>query len=794
MRGASPGALVPTSTFVAAVAAASAVGAAVSGVGPTGSVVSDVVLAGLLGAAMVGAGLRAGPAACVVGGVVAVVSSGGSSPAAVAGGAALGLSAAVLAAGRAAPVLPALSAAGLAQAALRLEWPAPTGTSALVAAGVLAPVLLTGLARSSAATRRIVARATAASIVLSAVAAGLGLAGALGARSSVDEGVHAARDGLRAAEQADRAVAADRFGRAASAFEKADRSIGAWWTRPALAVPFVGQHARALRTLAGAGADLAGAGARAAREADPDSLRLSNGGFDLRALERVRAPLEAAMASLVRSRRSLGEARSPWLVTPVADRVDELTERVRSASDRTGTAVLALRNAPALLGGDGPRRYFIAVQNPAEARASGGLIGNWGELVAEDGHLALGRFGRTQELNTSGTPSARRISGPADYVRRYAPFKPNLYWQTVTMSPDFPSVAQVIAELYPQSGGAPVDGVISLDPFAFAALLRLTGPVSVEGGGEQLTAENAPRLLLHDQYVRFGESAEAERVDFLDVASRTVFLRLTSTTLPSPRKVADALAPAVAGRHLQLASTHPAEQRFFERIGAAGVMPPVRGDFVGVVTQNFDGNKIDWFLHRAYSYDAEFDPATGDVSATLEVQLRNDAPTDGLPRSVIGFGGFAAPGQPQTAFGENLLLLSVYSPLELRTMTVDDGQVLQVSRQNELGRRVYSALVSVQSMSTRTVTLQMRGRIRSGDYSADVLRQPTVTPDQATLSVSLAPGWRVRVDEAVDTVPGTTASAPGSASATVTMDRPRTFRVGADRPLGGLLNRLRRGR
>lgn len=785
---ASPPALVPKPAGTAALAVASGVGAAFAGAAPTGWVVTDALLAAALGAGLVLAASRAGPVACAVAGALAVLCSGGSTPAAVAAGAALGLVAAVLAVGRGAPVLLASAGAGLAQAGVRLEWPAPTGTSAIAAAVIVAPVLLGGLARGPKRARKVVLRAAGAAVLLSAVASVLAVLAALGARTSVDDGVRAAKDGLAAVERADRQEAADRFGQAAAAFDTADRSLGAWWARPALVVPVVGQHAKALRTLAGAGADLATVGARAAREADPATLRLTDGAFDLAAFERVREPLEAARASLARSRKALHDARSPWLVTPVADRVDELGDRVRSASGSTETAVLALRNAPGLLGSDGPRRYFLAVQTPAEARASGGLIGNWGELVADGGKISLGRFGRIQELNVAGDPASRRITKPADYVRRYGPYKPSLYWQTVTMSPDFPSVAQVIEELYPQSGGAPVDGVISVDPAAFAALLRLIGPVPVEGQAEVLSADNAERVLLHEQYLQFDEKGEANRVDFLDAATRTVFARLTSTTLPAPRAVADALAPAVAGRHLQLASTHPAEQRFFERIGAAGAVPPVRGDGLGVVTQNFNGNKIDWFLRRSYSYDAAYDPATGEVTSTLEIRLRNDAPADGLPRAVIGFGGFAAPGQPQTAFGENLLLLSVYSPLELEDMTVDDGQVLQLSKQNELGRRVYSALVSVKSKSTRTVTVKLAGRVQPGDYRLDVSIQPTVAPDEATLSVTLPDGWQV------EAVGGGAAASGREATARLTVDRSGTLSVDARRTADGLLQRLRAGR
>lgn len=779
----------PPPAVVPALASAGALLAALATASPTGWDGTDLVAKAALGAGMVLAAARITPGTCAVAAALGVACSGGSSEAALAAGGALGLVVAVLAAGGRAgvPALQAVAGGGLAQAALRLEWPAPTGASAVAAALVVTPVLVAGVGRAPAPVRRALGRATSAFVVFSTLASLAAALAALSARTAVDDGVRAARDGLSAVERSDRQGAADGFEAAAAAFGEADGSIGAWWARPAFAVPVVGQHAKALQVLASAGADLATVGARAAREADPSTLRLTNGGFDLDALAEVRSPVEAALASLDRSRDRLDDADSPWLVAPVADRVEELSGRVRSASASTRTAALALRNAPALLGADGPRRYFLAVQTPAESRAGGGFLGNFGELVADDGRISLGRFGRHEDLKLGGAGPARTLSGPPDYVRRFAAAMPARFWN-VNLTPDFPTIARVIEELYPQSGGAELDGVISVDPYAFAALLQLVGPLPLPGRDEPLTAENAAQVLLHDQYVQFGEEGELERRDFLGTATRELFTRLTSSTLPAPRAIADALAPVVAGRHLQLASTRPAEQRFFEHIGAAGAVPALRGDFLGVVTQNYNGNKIDWFLKRSYRYEAGYDPASGEVDSRLEIELRNDAPAAGLPRSVIGYGGALVPTQPATQDGENLMLVSVYSPLLLEAMTVD-GEAVEPSQENELGRRVYSAMVSVPSRSTRTVRLELSGRIRSGhDYRLDVLRQAMVSPDEAAIAVSFGDGWRV------DSTEGLEPAADRTAAASLTLDRNRTFRAVAERSGDGLLDRLRRGR
>jgi hypothetical protein len=777
---------------VVPVAVASAVLAALADASPTGFGGTDLAAKAALGAVMVLAATRIGLWTCLASAGLGVVASGGSSEAAAATAGGVGLLLAALAAGerRPVPALHALAGAGVAQGALRLEWPEPTGSSALAALVILAPVLIAGLRQAPVGVRRGVGRGVAVYAAFSVVAGAAALLGALGARTTVDDGVRAAREGLAAVERSDQEGAARAFDVAATAFRKADGSIGAWWARPALVVPVVGHHAEALRALASSGADLAGVGARAAREADPDSLRLAGGQIDLDALAAVRRPLESAMASLERSEASLEAADSPWLVAPVADRVEELRDKVLSASTSTRTAVSALRLAPGLLGADGPRRYFLAIQTPAEARAAGGLMGNFGELVADRGRIQLGRFGRVQELNLGGGGQARTISGPPDYVRRYSPFMPDKYWQTVTMSPDFPSVAQVMEELYPQSGGVEVDGVISVDPYAFAGFLKLVGSITLPGRPE-INAENATKLLLHDTYVEFGEAGEVDRVDFIGTVARTLFTRLTTTTLPSPRAIADALSPVVAGRHLQLASVRPAEQRFFEDIGADGGVPPVQGDFLGVVSQNYNGNKIDWFLRRSYRYEVEYRPRSGTVRSRLEVSLRNEAPASGLPPAVIGFGGFAGPGQPVSENGENIQLVSVYSPLSLERMTVN-GQAVEASAENELGRRVYSALVRVPSGATRTVELELSGRIdpdHGHDYRLDVLRQATVVPDEVSVEVSFGTGWEARRAE------GFTAVGPGTAAAeAVAVDRNRVFAARLEPRVDSLLDHLRQGR
>ena len=89
----------------------------------------------------------------------------------------------------------------------------------------------------------------------------------------------------------------------------------------------------------------------------------------------------------------------------------------------------------------------------------------------------------------------------------------------------------------------------------------------------------------------------------------------------------------------------------------AGSMLSVDGDFLGVVTQNAEGNKIDWYLRRSINYRAVLNRTTDEITAVLTVKLHNLSPTFGLPSIVID----PAPGATTTP-GESELYVSIYSP------------------------------------------------------------------------------------------------------------------------------------
>jgi hypothetical protein len=585
--------------------------------------------------------------------------------------------------------------------------------------------------------RRLAWAAAGAAAVLILLAAPAVLA-VLRAMGPARTGATLARRALVAAGQGRSGEAVADFSAAGASLRQARARLDAPLASLGLAIPGLASNLSASRTLVATGVGLSEAGARVTAVAQASEIHVARGAVPLDDVARLTPTLASAVEVLRTFRGRLAAADRPYLVPPLERAVDDLSQRLTRETQSGERAAEGARLAPALMGRDGVRRYFVALQNNAELRATGGLIGNWAELVAERGRLRLNRFGRLQELNDGGTRPKVLHASP-EFEQRYRDFDVANTWQQVNVSPDFPTTARVIADLYPQSGGQPVDGVVAVDPPGLAALLDLTGPVQVPGWPEPVTAANVVDVTLRGAYERFPDSEQ--RAAFLGEVSRRVFEAFTSASLGSPSSIARALGRASQGDHLLVWFAEAQEEELSRRLGTDGAVRAVEGDSLLVVDQNLSANKVDLYLHRRLRYEVALDPSRNPAAlrGRLEVTLDNQAPAGGLPKEVIG------PFDARFAPGESRTLLSLYSPFAYRSATID-RRPLPLETQPELGRLAGSATVSIPPGQARIIRAEVRGRVAlapRGWYRLDLGHQPVINPDQVDVSVVVPRGWRI---------------------------------------------------
>lgn len=655
---------------------------------------------------------------------------------------ATGLFLGMAAAGIATPSVAALAAAAAIGPTAHADWPLATGVTAAAMAVATIPVLLVGVSRAPGGVRKAAIAGLSVAVVVGFVGAAAGGFAALDARTDVDAAVDLATEGIDLLGDEDD-EARTRLRDAAAHFGDAEDTLNAWWAKPALLVPGVAQQSRAVSTMASAGGDLALTAAQASEDADVDSIRPRNGQVDLAALEALVEPLDRSLQALRSADERLEDIETPLLVPPVADRLVDLREQVGDAFDSAELAAHGVSVAPDMLGANGPRRYFIAFQNPSELTGNGGFMGNWAELVTDDGRLELVRTGRVRELTQGGDPEGREIENEPEYVSIYGESNAQ-YWGNINFSPDHPTVSRIYAGLYPESGGAPVDGVIAMTPKAFAGFLEITGPVDVPGYPDQLTSENVERIMLHEQYLNFAEQPGADREEFLADAVEVLFDELTEGDLPGPSAIAEELTPAVEGGHLKMWSAHEQEEALFTRLGMDGDMHRSSADSFGAVTQNFNGNKIDWFLHRNIAYEASWNPTSGEVSGTVSAEISNQAPSSGLPPSIIGWGGDVSLGQTPVDDGENLMLVTMYATYPISAITLD-GEPVGYTPDEELGHHTGRFYMFVPPGGTRKVVAEFAGAAEPGArYTVRPLRQPTINPDTIEIDLTVVGDWEVQ--------------------------------------------------
>lgn len=475
-------------------------------------------------------------------------------------------------------------------------------------------------------------------------------------------------------------------------------------------MPWAGRSLRTAGGLAAAVDDLA-------RDTLPD-VRTASQALSVRTLRRSGdtisvAPLLASRAPLARVRDSVARAEarvralpSAFVLGDVRDARREFLVRLESLRGTTSSAALAASLAPDLLGAQGPRHYFVAFLNNAEMRGSGGLLGAYGILDVAHGRFTMRELGTNAALQNAKRPVGAM---DAEFVARYRRFASDTYWVNANMSPHFPAASHLWTSLWAATHhGERLDGSIAVDPVALSAILRVTGPAALPDG-TSVSADNVVSLTEREAYVRFAADNHA-RDAYLQQVAQAAYRRIVSGSGDTVALV-HALASMAGSRHLQLASSHPAEAAALATAPVGGALPP-GGPYLEVLTQNAGGNKLDYYLRRTVTYSRD----------TVEVRLRNTAPP-GLPAYVtnrLDRPGLAAPK------GQSRVYVSVYTSEKQGLLGATlDGKEYPMESEVERGHPVFSAFLDVDP--GREVVLVLHLSRASRDPV--VVQQPTVVPD-----------------------------------------------------------------
>ncbi len=292
---------------------------------------------------------------------------------------------------------------------------------------------------------------------------------------------------------------------------------------------------------------------------------------------------------------------------------------------------------PGLLGAAEKQNFLVLAQNRDEMRPTGGFISGIGLVSMENGIITSFSIGDSYSVD--------------DYTKNYpappAPLKQFMladYWvpRDANWSPDFPTSALKVQELYSLSTGIQTQGVLAFDQLAVKGILEVIGPVSLDGYPEPITAATVEDFMRQSWAPDPKEGITPEwwvnRKKFMGLLGKEIIgkfftLRDQKTLL----QLVQVSISMVKSGHLLIFFNDPDMAALLAETGMDGGIQPAEGDFLYLVDSNVGFNKVDSIVSREILYQVDLsDPKN--PSAQISVRYQHTYPSEVTCKQEASYG------------------------------------------------------------------------------------------------------------------------------------------------------------
>jgi len=476
----------------------------------------------------------------------------------------------------------------------------------------------------------------------------------------------------------------------------------------------------------------------------------------LNALDPRLDQLGTELDAIARDRRQIP---SRGLLPQLASAVKQFDSKLDLATVNTGLSTLradepALRE---LLGATGKRSYLVLQQDPAELRATGGFIGSVGFLGFDHGKMAP--FMPVDSYAIDWDVYGRSLLGPPGtktHVDDPAPLQeafhlPSWELRDSNWSPDFPTAARQAEFFLAKERGIQVDGVIAIDPYLIASLLKIVGPVTVPETGDVVNADNFFLTTLKQVQLNKVTSHKT----FLSQAAKAILPKVLSMPTSKWPAALQALASGCSGRSLQAYFHDAGVQKLISRYGCTGEVLPLAGDGAMINASNLGANKDDFWLSRSYALEIAMN-SDGSARHTLRLHYYGLTHQDVRLTQYLPYAGW----------------LRIYLPASSQIVSIAGAKLDPAS---DLNRSVVQGWFHVDFNSTTDITVaydvsaaSMRAQYGRLDFYWQ--KQAGRPKDEISINFIPPPGGKVRaIHVGSDSITGATAKSD------LAIDRQFTF-------------------
>lgn len=463
-------------------------------------------------------------------------------------------------------------------------------------------------------------------------------------------------------------------------------------------------------------------------------------------LDRAIPDMRIAQAKIDIALEAWNRIPQDQLASPIRKAFEPIAEALPRMKKTVDEALPILEVFVPLVGYPDPSSYLVLLQNSDEIRATGGFIGTIGRLKMHQG-----------EIETFDFEDIYAVDGPVAEMWKETPPEPivtylgipTFFLRDANWSPDFPTSAERIMDFYTREvemSGAPrptdLTGVIAINPPVFRELLRMVGPIEIDG--QAYDANTFFDTLEYEVEVGFLEKGihRDNRKDLLTKVGDELMNRLTHLPASKWQDLFDLLTQSFERKQMFVYAHDPSLLSRLDAFGWTGRAKSFEGDALWVIDSNLGALKTDGVMDKQMTYriDAK-DPSN--ILATVTLTYKNNAKGYGRSDDITGFKQTRYRSYTRVYVPEGAELISSSGAMKddrYRTGGRFVGGKVDVYR--ELGRTVFAAFWSIEPKTSQELSFTYRlpvsisKMVLSGKYQLDWTKQSGNDAGGLTLDLS----------------------------------------------------------
>ncbi len=400
--------------------------------------------------------------------------------------------------------------------------------------------------------------------------------------------------------------------------------------------------------------------------------------------------------------------------------------KTRLLTMRTGlNAILPVAEIlPGVLGFPTEKTYLLFLENSTELRPTGGFLSMVGLLKVKDADLASVDVSDVYAYDGPSEGQPRPV--PPEPIRKYIGID-KWYLRDANWSPDFVVSAGLMRQFFSDEAavrsGAPapaIDGIIAVTPRLAQDVLRLTGPITIEG--HKFDANNLIDELefqVEQGFVGEGISRE-QRKNIVGALLNETIKRVSAFSLAQLLTLVGDAREALAQGDILLYSNDSDLQRLILEQGWGGKLAAVDGDYLTWIDANLASLKTDSVMSRSLSYQIRPAVGGGYVGRAAMTYSNRGSFTWKTTRYRTYARVYVPAGSE---------LVSVSGAMENDKIKDPAGHPGKADVGDDLGRRWFGAFISIEPGETKTLEFTFKlapsvaALASSGAYRLEVQKQ-----------------------------------------------------------------------